>query len=381
MSKKHINRILLTTLLIIGCGSSLRIRDFPSDKSADKNPLLTLQHNYGRNALGSEELIPPLAEDWEENYQSLPQNGFTAVDNWLLFGMLSGYLAAIDIDNGDLEGKKNLGDACAVPPTIYNNLLYQTFETGSKGLIAYDVSDGSSVWAIEDHFSRSSPIIVDDIVLFQSLSGEIIGLQYLTGEEIWRKSLNKNIRNSAAYKDNILITVTLDGSIFALEANSGTTIWRKDLKTPVFADPVIEGNELFVVTHSGKLILIDLLKGESLSEKDFNIELFNSPTIDQNNIYITASNGNLYALKKSSLATVWNFKGEGPIAGSALVTNTYIYLTTLARKLYVIDKNDGELVQKIELVGRARSAPIISQGKLILVCEENRVIAYVENRE
>jgi outer membrane protein assembly factor BamB len=381
MLKNQINRLILISLLIIGCGSSLRIRDFPTDKSADKNPLMTLQLSYSRNAISSEELIPPLTEDWEESYQSLPQNGFTAVDNWLLFGMLNGYLAIIDIDDGDLEGKKNLGDACAIPPTIHNNLLYQSFETGSNGLIVYDISDGSSIWEIEEHFSRSSPIIIDNMVLFQSLRGELIGLHYLTGEEIWRNSLNKSIRNSAAYQDNILVTVTLDGSVFAVRVNSGETLWRMDLDTPVFADPVIDGGILYVITHSGSLILFDLKNGEVLAQKDFHIELFNSPTIDQDNIYITVSNGNLYTLNKSSLAIEWNFQGDGPIAGPALVTKSYVYVATLAKKLYVINKSDGKINQKIELVGRARSAPIISQGKLFLACEENRVIAYVENRD
>jgi hypothetical protein len=52
----------------------------------------------------------------------------------------------------------------------------------------------------------------------------------------------------------------------------------------------------------------------------------------------------------------------------------------MAQKLYIISKNDGQLIQKIELVGRARSAPIINQGKLILACESKQVIAYVEDR-
>jgi outer membrane protein assembly factor BamB len=365
---------------MIGCGSSLRISDFPTEKSADKNPLMTSQLSYGRNTVSLQELTPPLTEDWEEDYPALPNNGFTAVDNWLLFGMQNGYLAAVDIDDGDLEGKKNLGDACSLPPTIYNNILYQAFETGSSGLIAYDVSDGSSLWAIEGQFSRSSPIIVNEMVLFQTLQGEIIGINYLNGEEIWRQSLNKNIRNSPAYKDNLLITVTLDGTIYAFDSNTGDVIWNKNLSSSVFADPVIEGNRLYVATHPGQLYIINLKDGKPISNKDCGIELFNSPTIDQNNIYIASSNGVIYSLNKSSLENKWIFSGEGPIVGSALVTNSYIYVATMAQKLYVINKNDGELIQKIELVGRARSAPIINQGKLILACESRQVIAYVENQ-
>jgi outer membrane protein assembly factor BamB len=75
----------------------------------------------------------------------------------------------------------------------------------------------------------------------------------------------------------------------------------------------------------------------------------------------------------------WIFSGEGPIFGSALVTKSYVYITTLAQKLYTINKNDGQLIQMIELSGRARSAPIINQGKLIVSCEGRQIIAYVED--
>ncbi len=380
MIARRFKYTIIVLIFLAGCGSSLRISDFPAGKTADKNPLMTSQLTYSRNTVSSQELIPPLTEDWEENYQSLPNNGFTAVDNWLFFGMQNGYLAAVDIDDGDLEGKKNLGDACAVPPTVYNNILYQAFEIGSYGLIAYDVSDGSSIWDIDGHFSRSSPVIANEMAHFQSLRGEVICFNYLTGEEIWRQSLNKDIRNSPAFKDNILITVTLDGTIYAFEPASGNIMWELNLNLPVFADPVIDGERLYVASHAGTLFIIELRSGQLLSTKEFSIELFNSPTIDQNSIYIASGNGTLISINKSSLENNWIFSGEGPIFGSALVTNSYVYITTMAQKLYIVNKNDGQLIQKIELVGRARSAPIINQGKLILACESKQVIAYVEDR-
>ena len=379
MSGRQIKYILISVLLMVGCGSSLRIRDFQSGKTTDKNSLLTSQLNYGRNTVSSQELIPPLTEDWEENYQSLPINGFTAAENWIFFGMHNGYLAAVDIDDGDLEGKKNLGDACAVPPTVYNNILYQAFETGKYGLIAYDVSDGSSIWSVEGQLSRSSPVVVNDNAIFQSLTGEVICFNHLTGDEIWRQSLNKQVRNSPAFKDNTLISVTLDGLIVAFEASSGNILWEKNLSTPVFADPVIEGTKLYIVTHSGRLIVLELQNGQTLSHVDFNIELFNSPTIDENYIYISSSNGTLYSIDKFSLENNWTFSGEGPVSGSALVTQSYIYISTQAKKLYIINKSDGKLIQTIELIGRAKSAPIINFGKLIVACEINQIMAYVEN--
>jgi hypothetical protein len=60
------------------------------------------------------------------------------------------------------------------------------------------------------------------------------------------------------------------------------------------------------------------------------------------------------------------------------VSHLYIYLTSLAEKLTILDKNNGEPLQEITLAGRARSTPIIKQGKLILSCEDKQVTAYAK---
>ena len=103
MSLNLLKTILIAVIFMIGCGSRLRISDFQTEKTAEKNSLMTSQLSYGRNAVSSQELVPPLTKDWEEDYKSQPINGFTAVDNWLFFGMQNGYLAAVDIDDGNVS--------------------------------------------------------------------------------------------------------------------------------------------------------------------------------------------------------------------------------------------------------------------------------------
>ena len=359
--------------------SSLRIRNFQSGGEADNNYLLTSQTAFNRNVISIEEVKPPLKEDWDNDYISLPNNGFTAVDNWLLFGTYNGYLAVADLDDGVLEGKKNLGDACAVPPTINNTRIYQSFESGSNGLVAYDLSKGSVLWEIEGNLSRSSPIVSNDRVFFQTLKGNIFCYQTDTGEEIWKNSLQRDIRNSAAITDTTLISATLDGQIVAINTTNGEILWEHSLNLPVFADPVINNNRVYILTHTGMLEIINLKNGDKIYRKPIDIQIYYSPTIDDRSIYIATSNGRLISLDKVSFRENWIFEGEGPISGPALVSNSYIYFSTLAKHLYILDKQNGELLQRIDIPGRARSTPIIKGGKLVIACEEKQVIAYVED--
>ena len=373
------NLFIVIALLSFSC-SSFHIVNFPDEQRADVDQRLTLQMNYCRNTVSNNELHPPLFEAWEEDYLSLPNNGFISVDDWLIFATYNGYLAAVDIGNGELIEKINVGDACAVPPTVYKNIVYQTCESGPYGLIAYNITEGRLLWRVNKHLSRSSPVIVNEKTLFQTLDGEIFCFNYLTGEEIWQKSLDTEIRNSPAFIGDKMITVTLEGRILAFEYTSGVILWERELDEPVFADPVIEGKRIYIISHRGRLSVLNINDGEIVHQSDLHIQSYIGPTIDEKHIFVCLSNGRLIALDKITFEVIWSFNGDGPISGSALVTDSYIYFTSLGQKFYILSKNDGHLLQTINLPGRARSTPLINRGKLILGCEEKQVIAYVEKQ-
>ena len=374
-----IQLILLSLALVFYSGCrSLKIQDIPEDLTAIDNPYLTSQVTYQRNALGVEELEPPLSQIWEESYMSLPNRGFTIVNNWLLFGTSNGYMVAANLNNGKIKGKENLGDSCPVPPTVYSNILYQTFEAGKYGLIAYDASTGDVIWRVENSSSRSSPIVVDKKVYYHSFDGDVLCFNFLTGELIWSEVINSHIRNSAAFTDNLIITAALDGIVIAHEYTSGVTVWQKNLGAAIMADPVIDGNRLYIASHNGILYQLDVYTGKILYQSDFKNPIYYGPTIDEKNIYLPLSNGKIITLDKKSFKKRWDFQGVGPLADSPLVTGSYIYFTTLAKHLYVIEKLAGQSLQDIEIEGRARSTPVIKDKKLIISCENNRVIAFAE---
>jgi outer membrane protein assembly factor BamB len=368
--------ILLILLLIFGC-SRLRIRELQINVNTLELPYLTSQVTNQRNAFGNEELVPPLIKDWEEDYISLPNRGFTAVDNWLFFGTSNGYLAAADLVNGELKGKKNLGDSCPTPPTVYGNILYQTFEVGSHGMIAYDVVDGDDIWSVKNYHSKSSPIAVNKKVYYQSINGHIFCFNYLTGEKIWSKKFPSQIRNSPAYVENLIITAGLNGSVMAHEFTSGVTVWQAKFDASFMADPVIYDDQLYLCSHNGDLYVLDVYSGVVLHHQKFEMPIYNSPTVDNKQVYLALSNGNLIALNRATFNQIWIFEATGPIADAPLVTQSYVYFATLAKHLYVLDNQDGRLLQDIVLEGRARSTPIIKDGRLVLACENKKVVTYV----
>jgi len=381
--KKNYNLLIIFTFLIpiltfLSC-NKLKIENFPAINNPEKTLFLTSNLNYQRNAFSHEELSPPLRLLWEDDYSGLATNGFTCVDSILFFGTGNGYIFAVDNTNGDVIGKKKFGKALPTPPTIYNDILYQTYETGGYGIIAYDLINGEIIWEYENNFSNSSAIVIDNKTIYQTKNGKIICLNYLTGEEIWSHHLNSISENSLAYYDGKIITACVDGLVTALEYTSGIQIWQQKFSDKIYADPVIDNKFVLISTFDGFLIKMDIESGKVIIRKDFNTSIYYAITVDDKYIYIPLSDGLVKVIDKTNFHDIWIFQGEGPAANSALVTDNYVYFPTLGKYLYILDKKTGQLLQEIKLEGRARSIPLIKDGKLVIAHEDKNVNIYTHS--
>ncbi len=379
----HIKSVLfLSALLLIGIGCNrLRITDYPQDLDTVNQSFLTAQVNYQRNAVTDRELAPPLTQSWKQDYLFFPENGLTVLENTFFFGTGTGYLAAANVDNGKLLGKKHLGKACVSPPTIYAGILYQTFVEGKAGLVAYDLRTGNILWHLAKNSSKSSVVAKDRKVFFLNTAGQMQCRNFLTGDLIWTKQIDTQAENSPALYENMLITAGLNGKITALEYTSGVVIWETTISDAILADPVIHEGRIYLVTYRGDLHILDLKNGGTLDTLAFNTPFYCTPVVDHTAIYLPLSNGKLMAIDKRSLAVNWEYQADGPWAAAPLVTQNYIYAANLDEKLYILDKKSGSLLQAIQLSGRARSTPVIIDDKLILTCENTNVIAYVQEHK
>jgi outer membrane protein assembly factor BamB len=367
--------IVFSVIYCISC-NKLQIDNFYNNTDPKISYLQTYNLNYQRNNVIEEEIDPPIELVFEDNFNGLATKGFSAVDSILFFGTGKGYLVAFDLNKNKVVGKKKFGLSTSAPPTIYDNILYQAYDNGDYGLIAYDVAKGDKLWEIEKCLTSSSPIVVENKVFYQSNQGKVFCLNYLTGETIWKVELNCFGMNSIAYENGILISTNQDGAIYALEYTSGSVLWKKILNDKIFANPVINENFVFISTYNGHLHKINIENGFIIQSKDFNYPLYYSVTIDKKNIYVPISDGEVKALEKSNLIELWSYTGNGPVASSIVISNNYAYVPTLGKYLYILDKTTGKKLQEIKLEGRAKSVPLIKNGRLIIASEDDNVNIY-----
>ena len=92
-----------------------------------------------------------------------------------------------------------------------------------------------------------------------------------TKKRIWQKDISvKKERKSEGFgggithDDGVIFSTSGFGNVIALNALNGDELWRLDLKIPIRAAPMSYDGIVFVITHDNQLFAIDNKIGEVL---------------------------------------------------------------------------------------------------------------------
>ncbi|MCL6495545.1 MAG: hypothetical protein K6T54_12300, partial [Ignavibacterium sp.] len=66
----------------------------------------------------------------------------------------------------------------------------------------------------------------------------------------------------------------------------------------------------------------------------------------------------------------------GYFNSTPVITNNHLIVPNLFKSVFIIDKQNGEVIQEIELDNRAKLSPVIVNNKLIIGYDEGVIAAY-----
>lgn len=162
-------------------------------------------------------------------------------------------------------------------PLVVNDLII--FQSIDNKIYALNKHDGSSVWT---HFSNfedlsslavSTPLESDKFVVAKFSNDEIVALDKATGEELWSNGLvsqqrfgliaraNFNSNSSFHLSDNYLVTSNSKGNVFKLDLQTGTVLWHKDVAAT--GKSWLVGNTLFFISSANDLVALDTHDGSA----------------------------------------------------------------------------------------------------------------------
>lgn len=143
----------------------------------------------------------------------------------------SGSLRALDTRNGDQQWVTDVGSTPS-SPALAEGLVYLKGDRGERPptLYALDVTDGSVRWQFETdgwqtyNAQGGSPSIVDGVVCIGG-DDEIVGLDTVDGDQLWRYELPDNDVESSPVVAGGSVLAGTDGGVVALQEDpDGTSL-------------------------------------------------------------------------------------------------------------------------------------------------------------
>jgi outer membrane protein assembly factor BamB len=262
-------------------------------------------------------------------------------------------------------------------PSFANGKIYLTGMHGETGHVFVLGSDGERInsyeYGPEFHRSypgsRSTPLVVDNLLYLVSGMGRIMCLEAETGREIWSRDAirdfgGENIRWGIT--ENLLI----DGdrvffapggkhhNIVALDRFSGDIVWsspgtgKGDLSA--YCSPLIvelPGRRLLVTHMASDIVGLDAETGKFLWSHPFdnrNSIHANTPIFRDGCIYAfsTDESGSVklrLISGGSGIEVVWENREVNPLGGGAVIVNDHIFTSVyVARRWHAMDIHTGE---------------------------------------
>ncbi len=186
-----------------------------------------------------------------------------------------GLVIGLDSESGDVEwqvkkvvpGLSIHGDST---PLISGDVVLVGLSSGK--LIANNVISGRDYWEMDISWVRGSneierlgdadtpPIILGNTVYAGNYQGSVVAIQLVDAQLIWREDISTRLPMAIA--DGLLVVIGELGEVIALDAITGDTLWRQTaFQGHGVSQPVIIGNRIVIGDRNGNVHTLDTQNG------------------------------------------------------------------------------------------------------------------------
>jgi outer membrane protein assembly factor BamB len=263
--------------------------------------------------------------------------------------------------------------------------------TGFGSVVALDAQTGKKLWekSVETPI-RSAPTATADRVFVITSDGRFFALAASDGNELWSsRALPEQAflisSASPAVEGDVVVAPFPSGEVIAMRVGTGQTIWSEsltrtrsgtaDASMSNAARPAIDGGMVFAVGHGGRMVATSLRNGERV----WNINLASTqpPAVVGEAIYVVDAGGQLRALSRRDGSALWTVKlpGSATWSGPTAAGNA-LWLVSKEGNLVAADAATGRIVSQQSLGYPVFIAPIVAQGRMLIVTDSARLIAF-----
>jgi len=307
------------------------------------------------------------------------------VDGKVYIGGADKFLYCLNLNNGELNWKKNLGDWIRSKPLVMGNAVFAATLDGKL----YKLSlDGKVTWVRQPtgHQVFADLVKGDGKILLNSSDLYLHCVDEETGQERWRHSLMEAVytQNDRIWADfdggggdfqsppvvaeGIVFAGSPDRFVHALDQETGKEIWRFEVRGQIPAAPVFSDGKIFFGQQGGTsyYYCINAYTGELIWKKEVGWGWASANVVD-GKVYVPTVSGWIYCLDTETGKTIWEYNTENGTYPAPAIEDNVVVFGSWNHKYYGFDKDSGEQLWVANIDGNPDSgAAMVKDGKAYL---------------
>jgi outer membrane protein assembly factor BamB len=319
----------------------------------------------------------PLKLIWSNLIRESTPVGAALEGNRLLIGYEDGTVAAASIEDGKILWTAHLPSSVTSLPVVSHREVW--VGTSDGNLFALSILDGQIDWVyMTDGPIYAAPAVIDEVVFCPSSDGSLYAIQARTGTLLWKFSTQGSLHSSPTVDGDRIFFGSTDGKLYAVDRTNGAPIWRDGILTSgsVESQPIVADGRVIFGSGDGRVYALSTETGGQFWRYSTADAVFSRVLLDKESIYITSSGGSLSAVSYLTGQKFWKTDFESALRNAPVLINDQLYLIAEADpNLYIINKNNGAVIDKIFTGDWLTGGPLTTAEKIVLLGKDGMVFA------
>lgn len=274
------------------------------------------------------------------------------------------------------EYKLRLG----LDPAVADGVVYLASPKGE--VEARQLDGGKELWRQKVKLPLAGgPGAGNGLVVIGAANGQVVALDAKTGAQRWRSFVAAEVLAAPAIGSDAIIVRTVDGKLHCLEMKDGVQRWVADQQLPRLtlrgnSPPLISGDLVIAGFDNGRLVAVSLNNGSTVwdtaigqargsSELQRLIDIDSSIAVDGDDLFVVSFQGRVARVARDSGQIIWA-KDMSSYRGLTINAEA-VFISTANGEIVKLDRSSGgELWRQTTLLRRQLSAPVLSDGHLVV---------------
>jgi outer membrane protein assembly factor BamB len=299
----------------------------------------------------------------------------------IYFGTDKGTLYAVGTD-GKIRWNYETGSAIEAPPLVFGNIVYAGSSDGS--MRAVNKSTGKLLWT----YTTDNQIVGSaNVWTAGKLSGIIFGsydyylhcVDPLNGKALWKLETMNYVNGTPAVSNNRILFGGCDGIMRVVDPRSGVERDTFNIGVYIAASPAVVSDKAFFGDYNGGFYCLDIINRKILwkiAPGGTAGSILGIPASAGNYVVIGNEDKHLYCYNTQDGRSMWKFRTNGRVVGSAVVTPSKVLAGSMDGYVYLLGLTGGKKLWSFNTGAPVSSSPAVSKGRFFILTEEGRLLAF-----